>query len=76
MDQLIFAFFPHIHYWYEVGMLKVQAVHSTNSLALISDVSLRVRVSNRRVRAEAAMMLDAEICKAGIEDDESILLTS
>ena len=76
MTQLILVFFSHTHYLYEVGMLKVQAVHSTNSLALISDVSLRVRVSSRRVRAEAAMMLDAEIYEAGIEDDESILLTS
>ena len=25
MDQLIFASLSHIHYWYEVGMLKVQA---------------------------------------------------
>ena len=26
MDQLIFASLSHIHYWYEVGMLKVPAV--------------------------------------------------
>ena len=25
MDQLIFASLSHIHYWYEVGMLKVPA---------------------------------------------------
>ena len=25
MDQLIYASFSHIHYWYEVGMLKVPA---------------------------------------------------
>ena len=25
MDQLIFAFLSHAHYWYEVGMLKVPA---------------------------------------------------
>ena len=27
MDQLIFASLSHTHYWYEVGMLKVPAVH-------------------------------------------------
>ena len=26
MDQLIFAYLSHTHYWYEVGMLKVPAV--------------------------------------------------
>ena len=26
MDQLIFAFLSHTHYWDEVGMLKVPAV--------------------------------------------------
>ena len=26
LDQLICASFPHTHYWYEVGMLKVSAV--------------------------------------------------
>ena len=25
MDQLIYASLSHTHYWYEVGMLKVQA---------------------------------------------------
>ena len=25
MDQLIFASLSHIHYWYEVGMLKLPA---------------------------------------------------
>ena len=28
MDQLIFASLSHTHYWYEVGMLKVQACNS------------------------------------------------
>ena len=28
MDQLIFASLSHTHYWYEVGMLKVPAVHA------------------------------------------------
>ena len=28
MDQLIFAFLSHTHYWYEVGMLKVPAVYT------------------------------------------------
>ena len=27
MDQLIYASLSHTHYWYEVGMLKVQAVY-------------------------------------------------
>ena len=27
MDQLIYASLPHTHYWYEVGMLKVPAMH-------------------------------------------------
>ena len=27
MDQLIFASLSHIHYWYEVGMLKVPAAN-------------------------------------------------
>ena len=27
MDQLIFASLSHTHYWYQVGMLKVPAVH-------------------------------------------------
>ena len=27
MDQLKFASLSHTHYWYEVGMLKVPAVH-------------------------------------------------
>ena len=27
MDQLVFASLSHTHYWYEVGMLKVSAVH-------------------------------------------------
>ena len=27
MDQLIFASLSHTHYWYEVGMLNVPAVH-------------------------------------------------
>ena len=27
MDQLMFASLSHTHYWYEVGMLKVQAVY-------------------------------------------------
>ena len=29
MDQLIFASLSHIHYWYEVGILKVPACSST-----------------------------------------------
>ena len=32
MDQLIFASLSHIHYWYEVGMLKVPALYrNTNT---------------------------------------------
>ena len=31
MDQLIFASLSHTHYWYEVGMLKVPAVHLHSS---------------------------------------------
>ena len=27
MDQLIYASLSHTHYWYEVGMLKVPAMH-------------------------------------------------
>ena len=30
MDQSIFASLSHTHYWYEVGMLKVPAVHTKN----------------------------------------------
>ena len=33
MDQLIFASLSHIHYWYEVGMLKVPAV-AVNAIAI------------------------------------------
>ena len=29
MDQLIFASLSHTHYWYEVGMLKVQVTQKT-----------------------------------------------
>ena len=35
MDQLIFASLSHTHYWYEVGMLKVPAVRTTNYLLLL-----------------------------------------
>ena len=34
MDQLIYAYLSHTHYWYEVGMLKVPAdltQHCTHS---------------------------------------------
>ena len=32
MDQLIFASLSHTHYWYEVGMLKVPTVCTTETL--------------------------------------------
>ena len=32
MDQLIFASLSHTHYWYEVGMLKVPAMHIVDSV--------------------------------------------
>ena len=35
MDQLIYAYLSHTHYWYEVGMLKVPAVARAGSLALV-----------------------------------------
>ena len=33
MDHLIFASLSHIHYWYEVGMLKVPAVYCISMFA-------------------------------------------
>ena len=37
MDQLIFASLSHIHYWYEVGMLKVPAVQKVFAWMCVSD---------------------------------------
>ena len=34
MDQLIFASLSHTHYWYEMGMLKVQAVEECSALEI------------------------------------------
>ena len=34
MDQLIFAFLSHTHYWFEVGMLKVPVHYQSNPLLL------------------------------------------
>ena len=39
MDQLIFASLSHIHYWYEVGMLKVPAY---NIIPVISTANILV----------------------------------
>ena len=42
MDQLIFAFLSHTHYWYEVGMLKVPAVYGiTVGFSLMSRRKVR-----------------------------------
>ena len=35
MDQLIFAFLSHTHYWYEVGMLKVPAQFYSYSVRIL-----------------------------------------
>ena len=41
MDQLIFASLSHIHYWYEVGILKVPAVRRFNTVQHGSEPSGR-----------------------------------
>ena len=35
MDQFIFASLSHIHYWYEVGMLKVPAVEKKKVMTAV-----------------------------------------
>ena len=42
IDQLIFAFLSHTHYWYEVGMLKVPAVIYHNRTAPVTQANLLI----------------------------------
>ena len=47
MDQLICAALSQIHYWYEVGMLKVPVVDASQQSEIISRGN-RVLVHHRR----------------------------
>ena len=46
MDQLIFASLSHIHYWCEVGMLKVPAVPSSHNTRIGAWVNGKIEGRN------------------------------
>ena len=43
MDQIICAFLSHTHYWYEVGMLKVPALCTSNDYGDLISVEFITR---------------------------------
>ena len=59
MDQLIFASLSHTHYWYEVGMLKVQVTQKNDCCATLK-VTQRPQTCTYS-RLERILLLSVEL---------------